>query len=162
MCPTCQYEICHLPADSSCLTRVVAGSWCFIQSHTHPHAHPHTPFLVTVCHYALFQHVMDTLQLKCLVLGVFSERRRALSHVGSVVLLMDYLCLLFLFFLGLLLYCENTTVIAPLGVSLTGFITLTLPRFNSQSPDWKKKFFRWSENCLFALVRNKRHLEFDG
>lgn len=61
----------------------------------------------------------------------------------------------FLFFLGLLLYCENTKVIAPLGLSLTGFITLTLPRFNSQSPDWKKKFLCWSENCLFALVHNK-------
>lgn len=80
--PACQYEICRLPGDLSCLTSVVTGSWCFIRSHTYPR----TPFLVTVSHYPLFQHIMDRLQLEYLVLKVFSEG--ALPHFGTVVLAM--------------------------------------------------------------------------
>lgn len=36
-CSACQFKICCLPRDSSCLTGVVTGSWCFMhtQSSTH-------------------------------------------------------------------------------------------------------------------------------
>lgn len=114
------------PRDSSCLTSVVASSCRF------PHSPPQT--------HTLFSHCLPLSSVPAYnghtpirrfsIGNVFRERQSS-PPCRSVVLAMDYGCLLFCFSWVFFLYFKNTTLIAPLGLILTGFITLTLPRFNS-------------------------------
>lgn len=95
-CPACQYEIClprrfFLPDKCS--------HWQLV-FYTHTSTYAHTPLLVTVSHYPLFHHIMDTLQIEYLVQKMFSQGSGAFAHIRLAVLPMYYWCVLFVF-LGL-------------------------------------------------------------
>lgn len=124
------------PGDSSCLTSVVTGSWCFI--HTHPHTHTHTPFGYCLSLSSVPPHNGHTPNRIFSTENVFTGKRSFCPHTA----LQYCRCIIdvfFLFFSGLSLYCYNTTIIAPMGFSLTWFIFLH-SKINSPSPVWKTLF----------------------
>ena len=106
---------------------------------THTHTYPRTSFLVTVSHYPLFQHIMDTLQLEYLALTMFSDGSRAFPHIGTVVLAMYYWCLLFVF-LGLVVILQEHNSNCSFGILLGGIYYTRTPRFKNQAAVWRKKF----------------------
>lgn len=134
--------------DEGCRQQLV------FHTHTHPPTHTHILFAHCLPFSSVPAHNGHT-PIKMFSIGnAFKEKQSSLPcwlcSIGDGLLRSSSFC-----FSWAWCYIQNTAVIAPLGLSLTGFITLTLPRFNSQSPDWKENFLCWCENCLFALVHNK-------
>lgn len=131
-CPACQYEIClprrfFLPDKCS--------HWQLV---FYTHTSTHTPFGYCLSLSSVPPHNGHTPNRIFSTENVFTGKRSFCPHT-TLQYCRCIIDVFFLFFSGLSLYCYNTTIIAPMGFSLTWFIFLH-SKINSPSPVWKTLF----------------------